>query len=59
MARRVDIVITPPPAPPAWEDLPEGARRVMLALVGRCVERLQADGVQVWLPAGEGVAAGD
>ena len=57
--RQTPIVIHPPTEVPTWDQLPLAARQSLLGLVGKAVRRLESQGLQVWLPAGEGVPVND
>ena len=57
--RQTPIVIHPPTEVPTWDQLPLAARQSLLGLVDKAVRRLEAQGLQVWLRAGEGVPVND
>lgn len=57
--RETPIVILPPTEVPTWDQLPLAARQSLLRLIDKAVRRLESQGIQVWLPAGEGVPVDD
>lgn len=57
--RQTPIVIHPPTEVPTWDQLPSAVQDIVLKAIDRRLRRLEAQGLQVWLPAGEGVSVGD
>jgi hypothetical protein len=52
MARReTPIAITSADEMPTWDQFPQAVRDIFLRGLERKLQRLEAEGVQVWLPA--------
>jgi hypothetical protein len=50
--RETPIVIQPPTEVPTWDQLPSAVQDIVLKAIDRRLRRLEAQGLQVWLPAG-------
>lgn len=49
----MSLQISPPTEFPSWDELPDQGRQVMLRLLDRRIQRLRAEGVEVYMATAE------